>query len=96
MHMSFNCREQVAWSSQADIDAVNRSLPLPLLAQAIYGDLLEQLAICKHWPVKPTDPRERQILKSKVNHDLLINICSLRHYSNWQFVGKMRLIKIKS
>jgi pimeloyl-ACP methyl ester carboxylesterase len=66
MLMSFDCREQVAWSSQADIDAVNRSLPLPLLAQPSYGDLLEQLAVCKHWPVKPADPRERQVVKSNI------------------------------
>jgi pimeloyl-ACP methyl ester carboxylesterase len=66
MHMSFDCREQVAWSSQADIDAVNRSLPLPLLAQAIYGDLLEQLAICQQWSVEPADPEEHQIVKSNI------------------------------
>lgn len=66
MHMSFDCREQMAWSSQAEIDAVNRSLPLPLLAQGIYGDLLEQLTICKHWSVKPADPKERQIVKSNI------------------------------
>ncbi|MCG9892986.1 MAG: alpha/beta hydrolase [Thermosynechococcaceae cyanobacterium MS004] len=66
MHMSFDCREHVSWSSQAETEAVNRSLPLPLLAQASYGEELEQLAICKHWPVKPADPRERQIVKINV------------------------------
>ncbi|HEY9824183.1 MAG TPA: alpha/beta fold hydrolase [Stenomitos sp.] len=66
MHMSFDCREHVSWSSQVETEAVNRSLPLPLLAQATYGEELEQLAICKHWPGKPADPRERQIVKINV------------------------------
>jgi len=66
MHMSFDCREHVSWSSQAETEAVNRSLPLPLLAQPSYGEMLEQLAICQHWPVKPADPRERQVVKINV------------------------------
>ncbi len=66
MHMSFDCREHVSWSSQAETEAVNRSLPLPLLAQPSYGEMLEQLAICKHWAVKPADPRERQIVKINI------------------------------
>ncbi len=66
MSISFDCREQVSWSSQADIDAVNLSLPLPLLAQPSYGEGLEYLATCQHWPVKPADPKERQVVKIKV------------------------------
>jgi pimeloyl-ACP methyl ester carboxylesterase len=66
MSFSFDCREHVAWSSQADIDAVNRSLSLPLLAQPSYAEGLEYLATCQHWPVKPADPMERQVVKIDV------------------------------
>lgn len=66
MHMNFDCREHVSWSSQAETEAVNRSLPLPRLAQPLYGEMLEQLAICQHWPVKPADSRERQVVKINV------------------------------
>lgn len=66
MHLSFDCREHVSWSSQAETEAVNRSLPLPRLAQPLYGEMLEQLAICQHWPVKPADSRERQVVKINV------------------------------
>lgn len=65
MNFSFDCREQVAWSSQADIDADYRSLKLPLLAQLSYGEGLEFLATCQHWQVKPADPKERQVVKIK-------------------------------
>jgi pimeloyl-ACP methyl ester carboxylesterase len=66
MHNSVDCREQVSWFSQADADAVYRSLPLPLLAQPSQVDMLEQVAICKHWPVKPADPSEHQVVKISI------------------------------
>jgi len=66
MHMSFDCREQVSWSSPEAFEADYRRQPLPLLAKPVYGDLLEQFAVCKHWPVKPADPSEYQVLKSDI------------------------------
>ncbi len=66
MNFSFDCREHVSWSSVAEAEALNRRLPLPLLAQASYGENLEFIATCQHWPVKPADPRERQIVKMNV------------------------------
>ncbi len=65
-NFSFDCREHVSWSSVTDAEALNRSLPLPLLAQASFGENLEFIATCQHWPVKPADPRERQIVKMNV------------------------------
>lgn len=66
MTFSFDCREHVSWSSVAEAEAMNRSLPLPLLAQASFGENLEFITTCKHWPVKPADPIERQVVKINV------------------------------
>ncbi|OKH38022.1 hypothetical protein NIES2101_36275 [Calothrix sp. HK-06] len=66
MHYSFDCREQVSWFSQTDADAVYRSLPLPLLAQPSRSEMNEQVAICKHWPVKPAEPSEHQVQKISI------------------------------
>ncbi len=66
MSISFDCREHVSWTSQTDIDADNRSLPLPLLAQPSYAEGLEYLATCQHWSVKPADPWERHVVKINV------------------------------
>lgn len=66
MNLSFDCREHVSWSSVAEAESINRNSPLPLLAQASYGENLEFIATCKHWPVKPADPRERQVVKINI------------------------------
>jgi len=66
MHMSFDCQDQVSWGSRSAFDTVNRSLPIPLLAKPTYSSYFEQVAICQQWSVKPTDPKNHQVLKSDI------------------------------
>ena len=66
MYMSVDCREQASWGSPAALEADYRRQPLPLLGKPEYIGMLEQFAMCKHWPVKPANSSEHQVVKSNI------------------------------
>jgi len=66
MYMSFDCREHVAFSTQANLDAVYNRMELPLVGRSMYESIQEIYAECGVWPVEPADPIERQVVESDI------------------------------